>query len=377
VSDHAKLSPSSSDRWLACPASIARAPDVEDEGSEYAREGTAAHALAEHCLKNKVLAHAAVFPADHAKYDSPEMRMHVQGYLEYVERQMVPGAELFIEQKLTIFAEFDVWGTADAVIVTPDGTVKIIDLKYGQGLVVEADSPQLIMYAIGGLSFDWLSRVPVHTVEAHIYQPRRNNFPSLSHPVEHLITWIGDHTSAVAEAFLHVDRAHPGTHCKYCPIKGTCRERAEYNLSLAKFDFGDFEPSCAHYEGMTQEELVKVFLNIKQVRDYLDDVEAEVARQAHAGPVPGVKWVAGRVSRVIVDEAAAIAALQRLGITPFKEPALIGITEIEKQVKAKGSTVSAELGAAVSVVAGKPALVPETDKRDAISPEAAAVADFK
>ena len=77
MSEHAKLSPSSSDRWLACPASIVRAPETEDEGSEYAQEGTAAHALAEHCLKNGISAHAPTFPAGHEKYDSFELRDHV------------------------------------------------------------------------------------------------------------------------------------------------------------------------------------------------------------------------------------------------------------------------------------------------------------
>ena len=105
MSTHAKLSPSSSDRWLACPASILRAPETEEEASEYALEGTAAHALAEHCLRKGITAAAAVFPADHAAFDSAEMRAHVQTYLDYVKGQMVPGAELFVEQKLQIFMQ--------------------------------------------------------------------------------------------------------------------------------------------------------------------------------------------------------------------------------------------------------------------------------
>ena len=47
-SSHAVLSPSASERWISCPASIAMAelvpPGVE---SGYAAEGTAAHGLAE------------------------------------------------------------------------------------------------------------------------------------------------------------------------------------------------------------------------------------------------------------------------------------------------------------------------------------------
>lgn len=378
MSDHAKLSPSSSDRWLPCPASLVRAPESEDEGSEYAREGTAAHALAEHCLKTGTPAHSAVFPAEHAAYDSPEMRAHVQTYIDYVVREMTPGSELFVEQKLIVFALYEVWGTADAVIVTPDGIIKVIDLKYGKGVLVDADdNSQLILYAIGGLTFDWLSRVPVHTVEAHIVQPRRNSFPSQSHPVEFLGGWVAENEAKVKRAFDGTDIAAPGTHCKYCPVKGTCKERAEFNLSLASFDFADPAPTCATYEGMSEEALVNVFLHIKEIRDYLDDVETEVAKRAHAGPVKGIKWVAGRVARKVVDVVEAAKLLLTIGINPYKPQELLGITEIEKQVKAKGTTVAAALGKTVEVIAGKPALVPESDKRPAITPEASAQDDFK
>ena len=48
---HALLSASSSYRWLACPPSARLCENVEDKGSEYASEGTAAHTLCEYKLK--------------------------------------------------------------------------------------------------------------------------------------------------------------------------------------------------------------------------------------------------------------------------------------------------------------------------------------
>ena len=47
---HANLSPSSSERWISCPASVRlinALPKADDDGSVYAREGTLAHALAD------------------------------------------------------------------------------------------------------------------------------------------------------------------------------------------------------------------------------------------------------------------------------------------------------------------------------------------
>lgn len=378
MSEHSKLSPSSSDRWLACPASIVRAPETEDEGSEYAHEGTAAHALAERCLNLGIDAHLAMFPPDHVAYDSADMRANVQVYLDYVRNQMTEGATLFVEQRLQIFGQYEVWGTADAVIVTADGVIKIIDLKFGKGILVEAeDNTQLLLYGVGGLSFDWLSPVPVHTVEAHIVQPRRSNYPSQSYPVADLAAWVQENTHKVARAFNGTDEANPGLHCKWCPIKGTCRERADMNLKMASFDFAAADAVCPKHDEMREEELVKVFGAIPMIRGYLDDVEAEMAKRAHDHPVSGLKWIAGRAVRKVVEIAKAAMKLRAAGIEPFSEPKLLGITELEKQIKAKGLKVNDLIGDCIEKVAGKPVLVVESHKSPAVSPEQNAADAFK
>ena len=48
---HALLSASSSHRWLNCPPSARLCEQYEDRGSNYAAEGTDAHALGEYKLK--------------------------------------------------------------------------------------------------------------------------------------------------------------------------------------------------------------------------------------------------------------------------------------------------------------------------------------
>ena len=48
---HAILSASSSDRWLHCPQSARLCETYEDKGSNYAAEGTDAHALCEYKLR--------------------------------------------------------------------------------------------------------------------------------------------------------------------------------------------------------------------------------------------------------------------------------------------------------------------------------------
>jgi hypothetical protein len=66
---HAILSASSSDRWLHCPPSARLSESYEDKGSDYAAEGTDAHALAEYKLK-KALGLPAEDPTENLSWYS-------------------------------------------------------------------------------------------------------------------------------------------------------------------------------------------------------------------------------------------------------------------------------------------------------------------
>ena len=78
---HAVLSASSSHRWLHCNPSARLELEFEDRETEAAAEGTAAHALAEHKLR-KALKMRSTRPV--SKYDSDEMEIYTDGYLEFV-----------------------------------------------------------------------------------------------------------------------------------------------------------------------------------------------------------------------------------------------------------------------------------------------------
>ena len=133
---HAILSASSSDRWLHCPPSARLCETYEDKGSDYAAEGTDAHALGEHKLKT-ALGLPSEDPTDSLKWYSEEMEDATSGYAEYVLEQVEAAKEtctdpvVLIEQRV----DFSRWveqgfGTADCVIIA-DGTLRVIDYKHG------------------------------------------------------------------------------------------------------------------------------------------------------------------------------------------------------------------------------------------------------
>lgn len=81
-------------------------------------------------------------------------------------------------------------------MIVADDELHIIDLKYGQGIVVEAErNPQMMLYALGALNiFDGL--YDIRTVSMTIYQPRRENISTWSISVADLKDWGRKHTEA-------------------------------------------------------------------------------------------------------------------------------------------------------------------------------------
>ena len=73
--NHAILSASSSHRWLECPPSAKLCAELPDTSSEYAQEGTDAHALCEHRLK-ALLGRETTDPTENLTYYNEEMCLY-------------------------------------------------------------------------------------------------------------------------------------------------------------------------------------------------------------------------------------------------------------------------------------------------------------
>ena len=79
MAKHATLSASSSHRWLNCPPSARLCENYEDKGSDYAAEGTDAHALCEFRLK-QALGVPAENPIENLSWYNEEMEDCAAGY---------------------------------------------------------------------------------------------------------------------------------------------------------------------------------------------------------------------------------------------------------------------------------------------------------
>lgn len=377
---HALLSASGAVRWLACTPSARLEDEIEDVSSEAAKEGTFAHELAEVELR-KALGERARRPRGYA--DSPYYAPEMEGYLtEYVtavmervsaHRAVSPDALILIEDRL----DFGLWvpegfGTGDVVIVS-DLAIEVIDLKYGKGVRVDAQgNPQLRLYGLAALhAYDQF--FDADQVIMTIVQPRLDHISSETMEASELFRWADEFVVPRARlAFEGRGEFAPGEHCRFCKIAPSCKARAEQNLKLAKYEFA--EPAT-----LTIEEIADILGRVDELVKWANDVKGYALEQVrdHGAEIPGWKLVEGRSNRKYADEDQAAAALIEAGYEPdqiYKPKALNTITAIEKLMGKK--RFLEVLGDAVIKPQGQPTLVPETDKRPAISSAQSAADDF-
>ena len=80
---HASMSASSSARWLNCPPSALLNAAVPDVTTDYAREGTCAHELAEFKV-NRLLGIDGDDPSDKLEFFDQEMQDCTDEYAQYI-----------------------------------------------------------------------------------------------------------------------------------------------------------------------------------------------------------------------------------------------------------------------------------------------------
>lgn len=233
--EHALLSASSSKRWLNCTPSARIEAALPESTSDFAEEGTAAHALAEAILKGFAANGSIAGPEALGIHGAdPEMLGYVMDYVNAVanafreaDRMSGGQAKLFVEQRVDYgrYAPGG-FGTSDSVIVSP-GNIEIFDLKYGRGVAVDAKgNTQLRLYALGAIEENaWL--YPLNFVTYHIVQPRLYSHTQETVPVVQLQEWGESYVRPRAEqAARGCGDFKPGEWCKFCKIGATCKHRA-------------------------------------------------------------------------------------------------------------------------------------------------------
>lgn len=375
---HAKLSPSSAARWLSCTASVTLEEQFEEKPSEYAAEGTYAHALCElegryaagQISRQKLTAEKKKIRND--EYHTAECEDAASYYANHIKELICDLKSKSHEDPVVMFERRldlsglvpDCFGTADCIIICGD-TLHVIDFKYGKGVEVSAaDNPQMQLYAAGAL----MLFEPVYDIRQvcmTIIQPRIGNVSTAEITDANLRLWCEEIVKPRAEEALsgHGTFKPSETACRFCKAKAECSARAEH---FAKLFDEDPEPQL-----VTDARLSELLTATKDMKTWLSEIEAVATSRLMSGQkIPGYKLVESKTRRQIPDEEAAAKALRAAGLADedIFTVKLAGLTTLEKLLG--GKKKAAEVLDPVTVKPqGKPAVAPETDKRPEIHPE--------
>lgn len=360
---HALLSASSSARWLACPPSAKLCAKIPDTTTDYAREGTCAHELAEYKI-NKLLGIDAPDPTGNLDFYDEEMAECTDSYAQYITEQISKYTDpiVMVEQRLD-FSKYvpDGFGTGDCIIIADD-ILTVVDYKHGKGVAVSAENnSQMMLYALGALElFD--SLYDISEIKMVIFQPRLSNISEYIMTAKELLDWAENTLRPIAElAAKGGGEFCAGEHCRFCKVKATCRKRAEYNLVLAQYDFAP--PAM-----LEDTEIEAILERADALTAWASDVKEYALSQALAGKQwTGYKVVEGRSNRKYTDEKAVAKAVKAIGKNPYCEPEILGITAMTKLLGGK-KKFDEVLGSLTYKPQGKPTLVPTSDKRKAWNP---------
>lgn len=377
---HAKrYSPSGSCKWLNCPGSVLLEAEFPDRETDYTREGTLAHAIAE----LKLLKHFA--PMSQRTYTlrmnkfkkEPLYREEMQGYtdvyFDYInETAMKFEAAPFVAvEKRVSFESYATggFGTSDCILIGGD-TMYVCDLKYGKGVKVDAErNTQGMLYALGALGAYEMFYHINHIVIA-IIQPRLDHTSEYSITADELRKWAEKVLRpAVQKIEAGSPECLPGPWCDkgFCKARSKCRALAEQNLSLAD------DYSFAGATMLTNSQIGAALKRGKQLKEWLGELEKYALKECLDGrSVPGWKVVAGRSVRQFTDTDAAFDHFIEKGIDEdmLYKRVPITLAETEKLMGKKKFEELAEGYITRSIP--KPTLAEMDDRREEYRPNSAA-----
>jgi DNA polymerase len=216
---HASLAPSAAHRWMTCPGSVMAerlAPSAP--ASAFAVEGTEAHRIFADCLLNSVP--VASLTSDSALIDPLRHAL-------FLAADVIAGRDFKVEQRLASLPDLPkIWGTADVIIFDQRSrVVALIDLKFGAGIAIEADTIQLQIYAL--LAAQQYGASP-DGITAHIIQPRREHErgPLRSHHLTtEALSRLVDELNTAVQATEAPDAPRiAGSWCRFCAAAVSCPE---------------------------------------------------------------------------------------------------------------------------------------------------------
>ncbi len=317
---HYKRSPSATERWINCPGSVRLSEGIPRKESEYAKEGTAAHDLAEQCLKtgNK----ACMVSEDEETVDA------IQVYLDDIQRARESYVVIAEHTERTIKSQDidNFGGTQDHLMIyLDDGKLicHVWDYKHGVGVVVDAeDNLQALSYfaIIQSNYVEIFDEFRITIIQPRSFSEEKIKYWVCSHER------VQAHIAAIRKAEQE-DHLHAGDWCRWCPALGLCPEVRNHTLRIAQMEFEDVRDN------------VDILFELQRVepavRKLLDQVPSALLEAYRRSPIPGYKVIENLSNRAWSNPKAVAEEFSKAGVPneilyEIKQPEFRSAPQIEK-----------------------------------------------
>jgi len=313
------LRASAASRWINCPEAAWLEQQYPENNGDAAREGTAAHEMAELVLTGAVLTldELADRQASNGMMMTAEMVPDVQTYVDHVRSR---GVAWWIEESILIQIGSlqPVTGRCDGAAFSFDdqsGMLYIDDFKYGYGPVEVFENWQQLIYAMG--MHDKLPDGVVKNITMTIIQPRGYHHDGPIRPWSITVEQLQDYAMRLTDsvkAILSPDRqCHSGSWCRYCKVLSTCptAKAAAMNAIDVVMD--------ALPDTDTPEQIAMVMNVLSRASDVikhnLDAMNARAEALILSGqPIPGYAFEPGKGKRRFINNESAIASAAAMGV---------------------------------------------------------------
>lgn len=378
---HSTIGASSCERWWSCPGSVALvATQPKPPPSPYAEEGTAAHELAERCLREGVAPSDLVGQAAENGYEfTEEMAEAVVVYTSTIIQDLSDAglrrSDLNIEKKFHLdWIDKNAFGTNDCSFGEPFGVLRVYDYKHGAGVPVDViGNKQMQYYALGAAEQGDYTHIEMIIVQPRAMHPEGTVRRWLI-TIDELREFEMGLAAAVERTQHECPKLKDGKHCRFCPALAACPKILARTQEVAQMDFATATQPVSPEE-MDNVLLGKILKSLDIFDAWVKAVNANAQQRAEQGQkIPGYKLVNKRANRKWVDVDDVISRFEttcgeEIFTKKIKTPA-----QLEKVIANEYGCKAKEAKEMVSLYAETPdagvTLVAESDKRMEIAPPA-------
>lgn len=360
VLKHARLSPSSSSRWLQCTASVKASDNYPNSTNSAAEWGTNVHYMGEQLLKGVAITVGDTLTEQNTFTVDAEMLKCAEEYADYVNSFIDKKSVVLIEEQfdLSCISEGQ-FGTSDATVL--NGThLHVMDLKTGHGIVMAEQNTQLMLYAIGAVE-ELESIYDIDEITLHIVQTRAGHIDTWNLHYQDLMNFkLTAQGQAQAIVSGNVTFNPSKKACQWCPHQTQCETLKAHVENTIKGAFDVLEDIEGQADNIDVKHMKKILDNAELITGFIKAVQDVALEKMQEGAeIDGYKLVESKTNRKWQDEEEVKKYLNRkIKAEDLYVKKLIPMTKILK-MRPKDKMLQAML----IKPEGKPTIAKSSDKR--------------